>query len=91
MLEKWPEDLTAQSVQVKLIGDRVRVERKLGHLDAARQLCRQGLKNVASLTIRDDGSKSVVTTSTASQWLLARDLLQEEARLLDVRESVQSR
>jgi tetratricopeptide (TPR) repeat protein len=91
MIEKWPEDLTTQSVQVKLIGDQVRVERKLGHLDVARQLCRQGLKSVASLTIRNEGTKSVVTTSTASQWLLARDMLQEEARLLGVSESVQSR
>jgi non-specific serine/threonine protein kinase/serine/threonine-protein kinase len=89
-VEKSPDDLTAQSVQVKLIGDRVRVERKLGHLDVARQLCRQGLKSVAGLTIRNEGTKSVVTTSTASQWLLARDLLQEEARLLGVSERVQS-
>ena len=82
MLQKWPDDLTAQSVQVKLIADRVSVERMLGNLVTARGLCRRGLQVVAGLSTKNEGARAVVATSTASQWVLAGDILRDEARRL---------
>lgn len=75
VMQKWPDDLITANTRIGLLMCQVQTERKLGHLDAARERCRTAFQAAADLTIKNKEAKTPVENM---------QMLREEARILGV-------